>query len=81
MRTDNLLPPLPVKSRFFKQLDDLLDEPAVIVLIGGAAAVLHHGATRATRDIDVFRGWNAKMHRKWARPSEIRQSFEFSFRT
>lgn len=39
---------------FLKQVDAELDEPATLEVIGGAAAVLGYGATRATRDIDTF---------------------------
>lgn len=37
-----------------QRLDKRLSSPIDIVLIGGAAMILHFGASRATRDIDVL---------------------------
>lgn len=41
-----------------QEIDDSLTSPCEIVLVGGAAMILHFGANRATRDIDmvVLRG-------------------------
>jgi hypothetical protein len=43
-------------ERFLRAVDAALDGPVDVILIGGAAAALHYGATRPTRDIDT---WNA----------------------
>jgi hypothetical protein len=37
-----------------RRLDDALIEPADLIVIGGAAAVLAYGATRPTTDIDTW---------------------------
>jgi len=37
-----------------KELDAALPSPHDVVLVGGAAMILHFGALRATRDIDVL---------------------------
>lgn len=37
-----------------QELDKRLSSPLDLVLIGGAAMILHFGASRATRDIDVL---------------------------
>jgi hypothetical protein len=42
-----------------RQLDDRLHEPASLVVIGGAAAILAYGATGPTKDIDT---WNDIPH-------------------
>jgi hypothetical protein len=39
---------------FIGAIDEALTEPASILVIGGAAAALAYGATRATDDIDTF---------------------------
>ena len=46
-----------------RELDARLSSPCDLVLIGGAAMILHFGARRATRDIDmlVLRGDLAKL--------------------
>jgi hypothetical protein len=41
-------------ERFVEAVDEALTEPASILVIGGAAAALASGATRATDDIDTF---------------------------
>ncbi|MCG6927554.1 MAG: hypothetical protein LJF30_19880 [Acidobacteria bacterium] len=41
-------------EQFLEAVDAALDRPAEVVLIGGAAAALHYGATRPTRDIDTW---------------------------
>jgi Nucleotidyltransferase of unknown function (DUF6036) len=41
-------------ERFVGAIDEALTEPASILVIGGAAAALAYGATRATDDIDTF---------------------------
>jgi len=43
-------------ERFLQAVDAALEGPVDVILIGGAAAALHYGATRPTRDIDT---WNA----------------------
>jgi hypothetical protein len=40
--------------RFVRALDAQLPEPVTLIVIGGAAASLHHGARRPTSDIDTF---------------------------
>ena len=42
-------------EQFLQAVDAALEGPAEVILIGGAAAALHYGATRPTRDIDT---WN-----------------------
>ena len=37
-----------------QELDKRLSSPIDIVIIGGAAMILHFGSSRATRDIDVL---------------------------
>jgi len=37
-----------------RELDEQLSSPLDVILIGGAAMILHFGASRATRDIDVL---------------------------
>jgi hypothetical protein len=39
---------------FLAEIDALLDEPAAVEIIGGAAALLAYGAQTATKDIDTF---------------------------
>ena len=46
-------PPTEIE-RFVRAVDAALTEPASILVIGGAAAVLGYGATRPTDDIDTF---------------------------
>ena len=50
-------------EQFLRAVDASLDGPVDVILIGGAAAALHYGATRPTRDIDT---WNA-IHEELAR--------------
>jgi hypothetical protein len=46
-------PPTDIE-RFVRAVDAALAEPASLLVIGGAAAVLGYGATRPTEDIDTF---------------------------
>ena len=39
---------------FFDTLDECLDEPARIVLVGGSAVILAYGVTTTTVDIDTY---------------------------
>jgi hypothetical protein len=41
-------------ERFLRAVDAALEERASILLIGGAAAMVHYGAERPTHDIDTF---------------------------
>jgi Nucleotidyltransferase of unknown function (DUF6036) len=41
-------------TRFLLAVDAELSEPTRIVIVGGAAALLQHGASRRTIDIDIF---------------------------
>jgi hypothetical protein len=41
-------------AQILRELDAQLSSPCDIVLVGGAAMILHFGAHRATRDIDVL---------------------------
>lgn len=50
-------------EEFLKATDAALGSPVEVILIGGAAAALHYGATRPTRDIDT---WNT-IHEELAR--------------
>jgi hypothetical protein len=43
-------------EQFLTGVDAALSQPARVVVIGGSAAALHYGVTRATHDIDT---WNA----------------------
>ena len=43
-------------EQFLTAVDAALSQPARVVVIGGSAAALHYGVTRATHDIDT---WNA----------------------
>ena len=47
------------------ELDSRLSSPCDVVLVGGAAMILHFGASRATRDIDalILRGNWRKLHK------------------
>ena len=37
-----------------QELDEQLSAPCDLILVGGAAMILHFGASRATRDVDVL---------------------------
>lgn len=41
-------------ERFLLAVDAALSEPASVTVIGGAAALLHYGVLRTTRDVDTF---------------------------
>ena len=41
-------------QHFFDTLDECLEEPATIVLVGGSAVILAYGVTTTTIDIDTF---------------------------
>jgi hypothetical protein len=41
-------------AEILQQLDKRLSSPFDLVVVGGAAMILHFGASRATRDIDVL---------------------------
>jgi hypothetical protein len=41
-------------ERFLEAVDDALQEPVGVVVIGGSAAALHYGVARATHDIDTW---------------------------
>jgi len=41
-------------ERFLKAVDDALTGPVDVIVIGGTAATLHYGVTRATHDIDTW---------------------------
>jgi hypothetical protein len=42
--------------RFLEAVDKRLSSPVRLVIIGGSAALLQHGAKSPTRDIDAFEG-------------------------
>jgi len=46
---------------FLTELDERLEEPVVLEIIGGAAALLAYGARRATKDIDSFASIDEKI--------------------
>lgn len=48
---------------FLRALDDRLDEKNEMVVIGGAAAALRYGATRATKDIDTWNNISSAVER------------------
>lgn len=41
-------------EQFLSAVDAALSQPARVVVIGGSAAALHYGVTRATHDIDTW---------------------------
>jgi len=41
-------------ERFLEAVDAALAEPVEVIVIGGTAAALHYGVTRATHDIDTW---------------------------
>ena len=41
-------------ERFLEAVDDALTDPVGVIVIGGTAAALHYGVTRATHDIDTW---------------------------
>jgi len=41
-------------TRFLGAIDQALEGPEALVIIGGSAAILHHKIDRATADIDTF---------------------------
>lgn len=41
-------------ARFLEAVDGALDRPVEIIVIGGSAAALQYGVTRATHDIDTW---------------------------
>jgi hypothetical protein len=47
--------------QFLGEVDELLGEPAVLEVIGGAAALLAYGARRATKDVDSFAAIDEKI--------------------
>jgi len=49
--------------QFLSEVDELLNVPAVLEIIGGAAALLAYGARRATKDIDSFAAIDDKILR------------------
>lgn len=49
--------------QFLAEIDELLDEPVAMEVIGGAAALLAYGAKTATRDIDSFVPIDARIYR------------------
>jgi hypothetical protein len=41
-------------ERFLEAVDEALAHPVEVIVIGGTAAALHYGVTRATHDIDTW---------------------------
>lgn len=41
-------------ERFLEAVDQVLAQPLDVIVIGGTAAALHYGVTRATHDIDTW---------------------------
>lgn len=41
-------------ERFLEAVDQALAQPVAVIVIGGTAAALHYGVTRATHDIDTW---------------------------
>jgi hypothetical protein len=48
---------------FLAEIDELLDEPVPLEIIGGAAALLAYGARSPTKDIDTFVGIDERIQR------------------
>ncbi len=44
----------PTLVRAIQELDKLVTAPAELVIVGGAAMIMHFGALRATMDVDVL---------------------------
>ena len=42
-------------ERFLEAVDHALAQPVEVIVIGGTAAALHYGVTRATHDIEALR--------------------------
>jgi hypothetical protein len=49
--------------RFLAEVDELLDEPVKMEIIGGAAALIAYGAQSPTKDIDSFEGIDERISR------------------
>jgi hypothetical protein len=50
-------------GRFLQAVDAALEEPARLLVIGGAAAALHYGAKRHTADIDTLQPISPSLER------------------
>ena len=48
-------------QRFFETLDECLEEPARVVLVGSSAVILAYGVTTTTVDIDTFNNSTAAL--------------------
>jgi hypothetical protein len=48
---------------FLAEIDEILEEPAAIEIIGGAAALLAYGAARPTKDVDCIGSLDAHIRR------------------
>ncbi len=48
---------------FLAEIDEILEEPAAIEIIGGAAALLAYGAARPTNDVDCIGSLDAHIRR------------------
>jgi hypothetical protein len=50
-------------ERFLREVDRSLDQPTRVIVIGGTAATLRYGASRATQDIDTLTNVSASLSR------------------
>ena len=56
---------------FLTEIDDHLDEPVAMEIIGGAAALLAYGAQSPTKDIDSFAGIDERIWKAAALASQV----------
>lgn len=57
-------------ERFLTALDAAIDEPTAVLVIGGAAAIIHYGAESPTHDIDTFQRLSPALERAAATAAE-----------
>ena len=59
--------------KMLAELDKGLSAPCEVVVVGGAAMILHFGASRATRDVDILplRGDMAELRQAVARVADL----------
>lgn len=50
-------------ERFVAALDAAIEEPTAVLVIGGAAAIIHYGAESPTHDIDTFQRLSPALER------------------
>lgn len=57
-------------ERFVIAIDAAIEEPTAVLVIGGAAAIIHYGAESPTHDIDTFQRISPALQRAAAVASE-----------